>query len=504
MTPTENPQIPPRTENPYSATWEHPKIKKTFDQIKTEQANDAAAKYAQAKEKWDTGLEAFRQRMNNVIAESWEGQSAEASKATIARYTSSATSLTDALGAMVTQITAAADAATKTKNDMPVPYETVGFTLDHMPWNSKVREGQRREAEDDAREKMELNYIKPFAVVDGSLPALTSPVSVTKPLGTVTPALSEANSDSSRGRDTNTPSDNSANPEQENAAQSVQEPTSGEPTHDGLGDATDDSAPNSPSDTDSTPASTNPAATDPASTLPASAVPTTPITGNPTSSAPSIGTPANPGTASGPGIPGSAQAPGRPVQGVPLPAVGNPAGLAAATTSGAGARSGMSGMMAPGMGGARGKDDQDREHKRADYLINRHNTAELLGTATNPPVSPAVFGGDALAARTRSAEDSPPAATRPSAEDTRPAAIQQRAEQSRPADPQTLASPRSSADVPRPAAVQQTPDETRPAGSDPVPPPAEESRLALMRRSVDGPRPVGPLRRRSMRASDGE
>lgn len=504
MTPTEKPQIPPRTENPYSATWEHPTIKKTFDQIKTEQANDAAAKYAQAKEKWNTGLETFRQRMNNVIAESWEGQSAEASKTAIASYTSSATSLTDALGAMATQITAAADAATKTKNDMPVPYETVGFTLDHMPWNSKVREGQRREAEDEAREKMELNYVKPFAVVDSSLPNLASPVSATKPIDIPNPALSEANPDLSSGRGPNNPSDNAAQPEQENAAQPEQKPTSGEPSQDDLGDATDNPAQNSPSETDSTPESTNPAATDPASTLPASAVPTAPTTGSPTSSVPNIGTSANPGIASGPGIPGSAPVPGRMVQGVPLPAVGNPAGLAATTASGGGTRSGMPGMMAPGMGGARGKDDQGGEHKRADYLVNMHNTAELLGTATNPPVSPAVFGGDALAARTRSAEDFQPAETRPSAEVTGPAAIQQLPEPSRPADLQPSAPSRPSAEVPRPAAPQRTAEDARPTGSDPVPPPAEESRLARMRRSVDGPRPVGPLRRRSMRTSDGE
>ncbi|MFD3591907.1 WXG100 family type VII secretion target [Nocardia sp. NPDC058640] len=504
MTATEDPQIPPRTENPYSATWEHPTIKKTFDQIQTEQANDAAAKYVQAKEKWETGLETFRRRMNTVIAESWEGQSAEASKSAIARYTSSGSSLTDALGAMATQITAAADAATRTKNAMPAPYETVGFTLDHMPWNSKVREGQRREAEDEAREKMELNYVKPFASVDGSLPALASPVSATKPVDIATPVLPEENPDSSSVRDPNTSGDNSAKPEQGNEPESLQEPTSGEPTRDDSGDASDSPTQNLLSDTDSTPASTNPAATVPAGTVPAATVPTSPTMGSPTSAAPHVGAPANPAIAGGPGAPGTAPVPGRTVQGVPLPAVGNPAGLAATTASGAGGRSGMPGMMAPGIGGARGKDDQAGEHKRADYLVNRHNTAELLGTATNPPVSPAVFGGDALAARTRAPEDSTPARAQPNTEDTRPAAIRQDLEQSRPADRRLSTIPSSSAGGPSPAASQRIPEDRRPAGPDKAPPPAEESRLAQMRRSVDGPRPVGPLRRRSMGTPNGE
>ncbi|MGW0248006.1 hypothetical protein ACWDYH_15370 [Nocardia goodfellowii] len=478
--PTEDPKIPPYTENPYSATWEHPKIKNTFDQIKTDLANDAAAKYAQAKDKWSAGLEAFRQRMNTVIAESWDGNSAEASKAAITRYTTAASSLTDSFAAMAVQITAAADAATKTKNALPVPYETVGFTLDHTPWNSKVREGKRREAEDEAREKMDLNYVKPFAAVDSSLPVLASPIEVTsptengEPLEIATPVQPVVNDD-------NSPKDQAPSKPTNEPEASEKEPTDEVPEQDDPSDKLTNPSQNSPSDTDTTPASTNPAAIDPASTMPASKVPTT---GNPASSVPNTGSPAIPGTSGVPGTPGTTPGPGRTVQGVPLTTTGNPASTSATTAAASGTKSGMPGMMAPGAAGGRGKDDP-AEHKTADYLITKQNAIDLLGTT--PPASPAVFGGDVPAANVRSTDDTrPPAAPRRSTD----------------LASHTMPGPQRS-EGSRPTAGPTTPD----AGDPKLPPLRRNANGPVVRevedtgslspsRDADAPRPAGPLRRR--------
>ncbi|MEV0032843.1 hypothetical protein [Nocardia sp. NPDC050793] len=138
-----------------------------------------------------------------------------------------------------------------------------------------------------------------------------------------------------------------------------------------------------PEDTDQTnPASTQ-TPTTPQSTTPAATVPDTklPNTGLPTPSGPGPGAP-------GPGVP-TIPSPGRSVPGGNVPGQSGPSGgLANSRPAGTG-RAGMPGMGAPA---ARGKGDDDDEHKTPDYLIYDHGD-ELLGT--QPPALPpgGVIGG---------------------------------------------------------------------------------------------------------------
>lgn len=70
------------------------------------------------------------------------------------------------------------------------------------------------------------------------------------------------------------------------------------------------------------------------------------------------------------------------------PGVGGPGGSAGGAAA---ASRGAPGAPGAGMGGGRGKGDDDKEHKTADYLVNIDNGNELIGKM--PKVAPPVIGG---------------------------------------------------------------------------------------------------------------
>lgn len=169
MTDTEDREIPPRTEN--ARNWRHAEIKSTFDAVTADPANDAAARYARARDRWSDGVLSFQHRMNRVVSELWEGRSAEASRTAITGYVAEAGRLTDAFEAMSARIAAAADAVLRTKAAIPAP----DGTGDAPAWHDQVSGGRYREIDEDAREAMEENYVKPFRAIDASLPVLPRP-----------------------------------------------------------------------------------------------------------------------------------------------------------------------------------------------------------------------------------------------------------------------------------------------------------------------------------------
>ncbi|QIS11310.1 hypothetical protein [Nocardia arthritidis] len=142
----------------------------------------------------------------------------------------------------------------------------------------------------------------------------------------------------------------------------------------------DNTKPDGTNPTGTNPTNTDPTKTDTQKTDDPSKTKTNPTSTNPTSTTPSpttfdpskTGLPGTPKT----GTPNTGN-PGAPRSSLNLPPVvtaANPANLAAATRAGA---NGASGFGMPGA--ARGKGDDDKEHKTKDYLVNRENGEELTG-----------------------------------------------------------------------------------------------------------------------------
>ncbi|MEU6832676.1 hypothetical protein ABZ894_28870 [Nocardia beijingensis] len=396
MTGNEPSQIPPRTEHPDGL--KHREIRDAFDPVATTAANDAAAKYRQAQQKWSQGLETFRQRMMNSIAEAWEGQAAEASKKAIVNYTIKADELTGTFGTMAQLVTSTAQSAVEVQRSLPTYEEDPRwYNPNAWPFLRSRFETRRNDAEESARQIMRDHYVKDFAAADNSLPVLPRPVHLVQSSGIP------------------------SGPGEQPIGQGVDPPAgaadNGQPTS--LGPTTDDQAgqPDAPGTDEphATPApnaanATTPASTDPTSTI----APNTASPGIPTTTTiPATTTHASPNIATGgpTGSPVQSPAPGRSILGNP-----SAAGVPPRTPMSGGVGptrgvSGMPGMMAPG--GGRGKSEDQSEHQTADYLKTEENTRELLGE------TPRFLPGGVLGARFPSAHVQTPATPPPiGSEDT--------------------------------------------------------------------------------------
>lgn len=407
MTGTEPPQIPPRTENPQG--FKHTEIRDAFEPVDTIAANDAATKYQQAQQKWTDGLDTFRQRMMSSIAESWEGQAAEASKKAILNYTTKAEQLTSTFGSVSKVITDTAQAAVDVKTGIP---ERKG---DPSRWNYKhwgpfrsSFENQRSDDEEQARSIMRTYYVDGLAQADKSLPVLPRPVDLVQqsdvpPVvpGTHVPGTSNNPVD---------PTNNTGQPNQPGQTPDEQKKDeSGNPTEDKstANQPTQDPSTTDPSKQQTTAASTTAANTTPTTpTTPSTTTPTTPTTTHPTTPGVPTGlTPRSPGSPGSPGSPTKQPAsPGRSIPGT----AGSPGTTArpSVPASAAAARgaAGSPGMMSPG--GGRGKGEDDSEHQTPDYLKTDENTLELLGE-TAPTIPGGVLGARYAAAQVKPAEDPP-------------------------------------------------------------------------------------------------
>ncbi|WP_405164976.1 hypothetical protein OG203_07640 [Nocardia sp. NBC_01499] len=404
MTPNEPPSAVPFGDWP--SCWIHPGIKQTFDKVAADSAHGAATRYAEAGTKWSQGLETFRQRMQATIASAWEGAAASASVEAIKRYTGEADKLTGTFSAMSSHVNSAATAATDTKNGVP---ELIGdppwYDLDGYPWNRAVLEGRRNDAEAEARDVMAQRYVAPFSQIHSTLPVLPHPTSVDHPLDiSPTPSVDTGTSIDTGGKPpapNNSGTSSTPEPGDQNTPSPSQTPA--EPsTSTGQPEST------TPASTTTTPASTSttPTGYNPSTSQPSP--PTVPASVTPTSATPDTvtGSPSRTSRPGSPGIPGAKPSappgPGRSIPGVRA-VPGTVPAAAAASAAGRGAP-GTPGMMAPGTGGGRGKDEES-EHETPDYLINRQNTEELLGVS-HTVISP-VIGDGVPAASTAKNEDKP-------------------------------------------------------------------------------------------------
>ncbi|WP_338773244.1 hypothetical protein V7968_17315 [Nocardia vulneris] len=386
----------------HTDSWEHPDIKDAFDPLNTTDAINQAEKYWQVHQLWEQGVETFARSIQTSISQAWSGPAAEKSKEAIANYTSDAQTLTPALAELHTRVRDAATAIVNTKKAIPDP---VIITWTSWGWPPRRWDLQREQSEETqkAREAMDQHYVKPFSQMDGKIPVLPTPTSPTKAVDIPAPPPGGYNAENtssgqpsqSKSPGTDPGSTNSAVPGDTNGDGKPDEPGTTEQQTDPAktGEQTNPASTTNPSSTQ-TPSSTAPTTQSPSTTTdPAKTVPTS--TGTPyTPGTP--GSPGSPRTSVSPGSPGSpstAPQPGRSIPGTGIPTIPgtSPTPAAAAATAARGA-AGASGMGVPGAG-ARGKSEDDAEHKIPDYLITQENTDELLGEFPKT-VPGGVIGGD--------------------------------------------------------------------------------------------------------------
>ncbi|WP_280429617.1 WXG100 family type VII secretion target [Nocardia brasiliensis] len=396
----EPPRIPGGGE--HTDSWDHPEIKDAFDPLDTTEAINQAERYWQMHQLWEQGVDTFARSIQNSIAQAWSGPAAEASKKSIQDYTTDALTLTSSLAELHTRVRDAATAIVNTKKAIPDPV-VITWTSWLWPPNRKDLQSDQSEETQKARVAMNEHYVKPFSQIDGKIPVLPTPTSPTKAIDIPAPppgGYNAENTSSGQPSQSRTPgtdpgSTNSAVPGDTNRDGKPDEPGTTEQQTDPAktGEQTNPASTTSPSSTQ-TPSSTAPTTQSPSTTTdPAKTVPTS--TGTPyTPGTP--GTPGTPHTSVSPGSPGSPSTtpqPGRSIPGTGIPtAPGTSPTPAAAAATAAGGAAGTSGMGVPGAG-ARGKSEDDEEHKIPDYLITQENTDELLGEFPKT-VPGGVIGGD--------------------------------------------------------------------------------------------------------------
>ncbi|MFC4125767.1 WXG100 family type VII secretion target [Nocardia rhizosphaerae] len=385
----EDPQITAK-ESPKE--FSHEQINNAFNPLQpTDNAVAAAGQYSQIAQKWRQGVTDFAARMNRASAAAWDGVAAETTRTAITNYTQRAAELTPELEALATRVGETAQAITTTKENLPEVVEP-------FSWGSPttwfgLKDDERDDAEEKAREVMGNHYVTPFGTADGGVPKLPTPISPTNPLH---PTIDDdgsggGNTDDSTGGGTDDGDDPATtDPATTETPTDEQESTTEDTTTDDESESTDED--DTAGDDDTTASSTTPTDT---STNPAGTSPTTPSTLTPG------GTTGSPGGGGSSGAPGSgspsAPTPGGTVAGSPGSGTPGSNAAAAGAARGGTGRMGMPGMM--GAPGARGKGEGDDEHKLPDYLVNAENTEELLGEQPRT-IAGGVIGGDAPSATT--------------------------------------------------------------------------------------------------------
>jgi hypothetical protein len=330
---------------------------------------------------------AFKDNIDKEIGNGWAGTAATAAGNSVRTYVDDVDNLKDAGALVANKIDDASATLVQVKNQVPGkaarrstsllgivtdvvvgPVSAVGEVMaDH---------GRAGNAQNAARDVMKNVYATYLPESDRNVPRMPGPSQVT--------GNQDPGGDQPPGRDVPT----------------------GVPTIDPGGHTPGDNTQPPPGGTTNPNQNTNPSAT-----TPTGVAPHDPSAGKPVGTTPSITTPSvpsvpsgtvpstttagyNPDGPGGPGDPGSpggpGDTPGGPGRSVPGRAPGGPGGTPApgGLRAGQAGAPGMGGMMSPG-GKGKGEDDE-KEHKSADYL--RGVQEELLG----PDIKaiPPVIGGD--------------------------------------------------------------------------------------------------------------
>ncbi|MBF4999774.1 WXG100 family type VII secretion target [Nocardia sp. BSTN01] len=363
--------------------WDHSQIEKAFSHLDPADAYKMAQNYAKAATEWDQGLETFKRSVGNSIAEAWEGSAAEAAKNSIKQYTDHAADLTDLLAALSTDIDQAGTTIVNTKKSIP-PAAAHSWTANIWPPRAAEEERSRSKVTSDSRDAMQQHYVAGFGGFDRSVPVLPPAPNPTNP-GDGRPVDWPGGPTGPNGPNNPGPNDGGQwDPGSQTPGKDGKDDQNGKDPAQDSGSGTQPTS-NSPISSPTSPSSVNPGAGVSPAGLDTTGLQTTP-------SGVSAGGlhPGGPGTSGG-GLGSTSGGPGRSVAGVGVPGTAQNS----ATALGRGTASpGAPGMPGMGMGGAgKGKDEQERTHKTADYLVNAENAAELIGEL--PKAIPGgVIGGD--------------------------------------------------------------------------------------------------------------
>ncbi|WP_157229107.1 hypothetical protein [Nocardia brevicatena] len=362
-------------------TWSHKKIWEALNgqgefadkgPVKESDINAGADAWRRLQESTSTAIDEFRGEIETAITEKWGGHTATTAMQSTIAYTDKAKLLPLSFQMVANGIDLMQGYLGQAQLSVVPPVETSGFDefVGHIPGNGVLKANAHRanEAEAAAQDIMMRIYQPGVTEVDGHTPVLPTP-------------HNPVNGTTDNGPGTETPT-----------GTTLGGPTIRTPTAPG------EQNPNQDQNQRTQPSSTTDTGTQPSSPNTTSASTETPHTRNYLED-PLGRTTNTPGTTTSPGTPGShvpgstpqTPSPGRSVpgqpgrtnQGTPATRTGTPGTTAARGTSG------MPGMASPG---ARGRNEDDDEHKTPDYLVYER-AGELIGDL--PPVLPpgGVIGG---------------------------------------------------------------------------------------------------------------
>ncbi|MBF6423481.1 hypothetical protein GV791_30305 [Nocardia cyriacigeorgica] len=366
-------------------TWDHKKI---YDALNGDGINPPVAEadinagadgWRRLTEGTTTAIEEFRKAVDTAINDKWSGKTANAAMNGTRAYTDAAKKLPNTFQLVANGIDLIQGYLGQAKMSVAPPVEVSGFDefVGHIPSNGLLKTNKHRANEAEAlAEDVMINVYQPGAVaVDERTPILAKPQSPLDDDDTKPPIVLP-------------PDPPGVKPPGGGVDPGIEEPIEPKPGDNDDTDDTDDQG----TDNGTEPESTTPSSTTPSTTAASALDSATPKNledplarsgqpGSTTSGIPGGGFPG--GTGGTGGSRGGTGTGGTPGAGRSLPGggVGQSGGAggtnaAAARAAGMG-RAGMPmGMMPPG--GARGKGDDEDEHKTPDYLV-QDRTTELLG-----------------------------------------------------------------------------------------------------------------------------
>ncbi|WP_280491062.1 hypothetical protein [Nocardia asiatica] len=321
-------------------------------------------------------------KLRTSIAQGWEGASADAVQAATQRFLNELGDIQDVVQGVYQRIEASAFGAEVVKARIPpVPPSAPIPALAgaENPAQAVAQQAIEREAHQTAIWAMRNYYVPTYEPAGQGVPTFVAPSSpadgpglpVSNGLGS-TAGFSNSNQQVGSG---------SSEPTAPGGPDTQEQPGTETAGVSPAATATDSTGSQGTSpQTTGTPASTTPAGVGPGNTTPTGAPGSAP--GQPSSRIPSL---PGPSTSASPGAPGrSAPSPGA------VSAQGNPAAPGVVGRPAAAGMPGTPGMMPPG---ARGKSDDENEHKgRPEFLVHERNKIDLIGERA--PTVPPVLGAD--------------------------------------------------------------------------------------------------------------
>ncbi|WP_280240707.1 hypothetical protein [Nocardia abscessus] len=325
-------------------------------------------------------------KVRKSVTQGWEGAAADAILAATQRFTDEMSDIHNVMQSVTMRIESAAYGAEVVKVQVPPVPPVLPIPIPRgaeNPAQAVAQKSAEQEAHEAAIWAMRNYYVPAYEPAGQAVPIFTAPAGPNDGVGTPGAGLPGSTSSGNQAG-----ASAGSRPDGALSQESAQENQAGQPSTTETENAvTPASLTEQPGGTPSTtPAGVDPSSTTPAAVTP-SGTPGRPSTGVPGPGVPGTGWP-------GSGEPSGVPRPGAPGRSVPSPGVvptpGMPGAPGVAGSPVAAGRPGTTGMMPPG---ARGKSDDEDEHKRRrELLVHERNKIDLLGERT--PSVPPVLGAN--------------------------------------------------------------------------------------------------------------